>query len=64
MVKLHKEMHTREPNTASHMLNKTRTMLEEFYKPYNKQLAELLHDNKYLWEDEINYGWKINALFF
>ena len=23
--------------------------LEEFYQPYNEQLAELLHDHKWLW---------------
>ena len=31
------------------MLNKTRSLLREFYKPYNEQLAQLLNDTRYLW---------------
>ena len=31
------------------MLNDTRRQLEEFYRPFNQELSQLLHDNKYLW---------------
>ena len=34
------------------MRNDTEKLLKEFYKPYNKMLADLLDDNKFLWEDE------------
>ena len=27
----------------------TREILREFYSPFNKDLAELLHDDQYLW---------------
>jgi len=32
------------------MLNKTRALLEDFYRPYNVQLAKLLKDKRYLYE--------------
>lgn len=32
------------------MLPETRRTLSEFYKPYNKQLAQLLGDDGYLWK--------------
>lgn len=31
------------------MLPKTRSILENFYKPYNKQLADILDDDRFLW---------------
>lgn len=31
------------------MKNETRTLLNEFYEPYNKQLSELLKDERFLW---------------
>ncbi|XP_071098167.1 carbohydrate sulfotransferase 15-like [Haliotis cracherodii] len=33
------------------MNNDTRTILEEFYEPYNQRLAQLLKDEKYSWRD-------------
>ncbi len=33
------------------MLPETKKMLQEFYAPYNKRLAELLKDDRYLWQD-------------
>ena len=33
------------------MLNETRDLLIKFYRPYNKELAELLHDRRFLYED-------------
>ena len=33
------------------MRNDTRKLLEDFYQPYNILLAELLKDNRFLWED-------------
>jgi N-acetylgalactosamine 4-sulfate 6-O-sulfotransferase len=35
------------------MLDKTRKMLGEFYRPYNEQLAKLLDDEGYLWKHEL-----------
>eukprot|EP00798_Chlamydomonas_sp_ICE-L_P024282 gene24282-9881_t len=32
------------------MHDKTRTMLEEFYRPFNEKLAERLKDERYLWK--------------
>ena len=34
---------------AGKLLQKTKKMLNEFYKPFNKDLATLLEDDKYLW---------------
>ena len=31
------------------MLNETREILNEFYRPFNKRLAEMLKDEKYGW---------------
>lgn len=30
----------------------TRTMLTEFYRPFNEKLAQLLGDNRYKWLDQ------------
>ena len=44
-------------HTHSNLLSQTRMqpqtqqMLQEFFKPYNRKLAELLKDDKYLWQD-------------
>lgn len=35
------------------MLPETKVLLDAFYKPYNEQLARMLEDNSYLWND----GW-------
>ena len=32
------------------MWNETRQLLDAFYEPYNRQLAELLNDSRYLWK--------------
>ena len=32
------------------MLEKTKTLLTKFYSPYNIKLAELLNDDRYMWE--------------
>eukprot|EP00899_Mesostigma_viride_P013848 jgi/Mesvir1/22464/Mv18494-RA.1 len=36
---------------AQDMLPETREMLREFYAPYNRQLAAMLADDRFLWED-------------
>lgn len=50
-------------NKAKHrtkpMLDKTRLLLEEFYKPYNKKLYEILKDQKFNWD----YTWAPNRHF-
>ena len=33
------------------MMEKTRIMLDNFYRPYNKWLSHILADEKYTWED-------------
>ena len=33
------------------MLEETKLILDEFFKPYNEKLAKLLGDNKYLWNE-------------
>ncbi|KAL4231189.1 Carbohydrate sulfotransferase 15 [Mactra antiquata] len=33
------------------MYEKTRKLLQQFYKPFNVELASLLDDNRYLWSD-------------
>lgn len=33
------------------MHNSTRALLVDFYRPYNQQLAELIGDNRFLWEE-------------
>ena len=39
------------PTTELKMWNATRTILEEFYRPYNAMLAGLLDDRRFLWDD-------------
>jgi len=34
------------------MLNKTRMLLDEFYKPHKENLAMILNDTRYTWEEE------------
>lgn len=36
------------------MLNETRRLLNEFYEPYNQELADIFEDDKFLWEPEEN----------
>lgn len=44
---------TKRANTQSDrypkMLPETQKMLREFYEPYNKRLAALLQDDRFLW---------------
>jgi hypothetical protein len=41
--------HTKARDAAGEMLNKTRTMLQEWFKPWNQELAQLMKDKGYLW---------------
>ncbi|KAK3267636.1 hypothetical protein CYMTET_23825 [Cymbomonas tetramitiformis] len=38
-------------STAGEMMAETRKMLGEFYAPFNKKLADILEDDRYLWLD-------------
>lgn len=38
-------------NNTSPMEQGTRDLLEEFYKPFNEELAKMLNDNSFLWKD-------------
>ena len=33
------------------MLNETRVILDDFYRPYNQDLADMLQDNRFLYLD-------------
>lgn len=46
------DMGVRNKNSDKYekMLPKTRTLLNDFYKPYNQRLAEQLKDDRYLWK--------------
>ena len=33
------------------MRNDTKIVLEQFFRPYNKMLADLLGDSKFLWQE-------------
>ena len=40
-----------DPFTELQMKDKSKELLKEFYKPYNILLADLIGDNKFLWND-------------
>jgi N-acetylgalactosamine 4-sulfate 6-O-sulfotransferase len=46
-----KRSNTRRGGDAFEMHAKTRAMLQEFYRPYNNNLAQLLGDDGYRWHD-------------
>ena len=46
------EANTRDDKSQAAMKSHTKTLLDEVYGPYNKLLAELLDDDKYLWLDQ------------
>lgn len=42
----------RNKNTKKkEMLPETRQILEEFYRPFNEKLADVLNDKRWLWKD-------------
>ncbi|XP_046544997.1 carbohydrate sulfotransferase 15-like, partial [Haliotis rubra] len=43
---------TKQKKTAGPMRKDTRILLDRFYLTFNKQLAEILQERKYLWKDE------------
>ena len=48
---LNKKNIGREQKQSIHpMLNETRMILQEFYRPFNQQLAAMLHNSDFLWE--------------
>ena len=38
-------------NSIPRMMNKTREMLDEFYKPHKERLAQILKDDRFLWKE-------------
>ncbi len=38
------------------MKPETRKLLSDFYAPYNKKLAQLLGDDRWLWQDSSSAG--------
>ena len=44
---VHKEYH--DQSTA--LLDETKLLLNKFFQPYNRKLANLLQDNRFLWDD-------------
>ncbi|GIL90839.1 hypothetical protein Vretimale_16779 [Volvox reticuliferus] len=49
------KMETRNKNSNKYkqMLPETRTMLEDFYRPFNERLAEFLGDDRWLWQEPL-----------
>lgn len=47
--------------TIGKMLESTEKILKEFYKPYNRDLADLLKDSRYEWEDIYLKSEELNA---
>ena len=50
---LFKRLNTRQEK-GSGMLEKTRTLLREFFEPFNEQLALVLNDARFLWRDAVH----------
>ena len=48
ILKQHKNAH---PSGVQPMDSRTLTLLEDFYRPYNEELAHLLNNNSFLWKD-------------
>ncbi|XP_071113588.1 carbohydrate sulfotransferase 15-like [Haliotis cracherodii] len=49
----HERKHvTKRKKTAGPMRTDTRVLLDRFYSKFNKQLAEILRETKYLWKEE------------
>ena len=51
-----KLLHRRENRSPMHaptMLAKSLKLLMDFYHPYNRELAKLLNDDRFLWEDKV-----------
>lgn len=36
---------------AGNMLKETKSLLKQFYKPYNAEMAKLMDDERYLFEE-------------
>lgn len=48
-----KKVYNSKSSFAQDMLPSTRRALHNFYKPYNRKLAALLNDTRYLWNDTL-----------
>lgn len=49
-LKQRKNEHSKgHQNSSMTMWDKTKKILDDFYQPYNAELADLLGDNKFLW---------------
>lgn len=48
------------------MMESTRVLLNKFFEPFNKELATLLQDDRFLWKDNnwslLGEIWWINTL--
>ena len=51
MVGLSVSYHTKKKDEVGPMLNRTRALLTKWFKPWNEELAHLLKDDRYLWND-------------
>ena len=49
MLKAPVTYHTQARDTAGPMLNKTRELLQNWFIPWNQELASLLNDKGYHW---------------
>ncbi|XP_046365506.2 carbohydrate sulfotransferase 15-like [Haliotis rufescens] len=50
LAQLKKQHETKSKRNALDMKNSTRRILHDFYAEYNKELADILNDDKFLWE--------------
>lgn len=41
---------TRKRAGYLHLTNETKLLLDEFYRPYNEKLAELIQDQAFIWK--------------
>ena len=51
MVQAPISYHTRQKDVAGPMLNETRDMLRKWFQQWNEELAHVLRDKGYLWND-------------
>lgn len=54
--------HTQRKDVAGPMLNETRAMLREWFKPWNQELAHLMKNKAYLWKDADIDTWGVVSL--
>ena len=49
LLAIEEKKYNPKPYRQGSMLNKTKILLDNFYRPHLKQLTQLLGDNKWMW---------------